>query len=176
MSGRGISWTTCKSAPRSRQIITPAPHHSAFYRHDALPATQPTVSKHWRQDIELITQPACAPVENAKRCHILSTAAHRWSWWVGCSDCTRLMTLPLNGWRNMAYKCTQQQQLVWNQPQPTKWPSPNLMKINGLFQSLLTCLYALCKILFQYSQVLFELWRMNAAATVGFLSLQNCAS
>ena len=36
----------CKPAPRSRQITTPAPHHSVFYRPDALPAAQPTVSKH----------------------------------------------------------------------------------------------------------------------------------
>jgi len=36
----------CMSAPRSRQITMPAPHHSVFYRLDALPATQPTVSKH----------------------------------------------------------------------------------------------------------------------------------
>jgi len=29
--GSGISWTTCKqSAPRSRQITTPTPHHSMF--------------------------------------------------------------------------------------------------------------------------------------------------
>jgi len=29
--GSGISWTMCKSiAPRSRQITTPAPHHSVF--------------------------------------------------------------------------------------------------------------------------------------------------
>ena len=48
VSGRGISWAICKSAPRSRQITTPAPHHSVFYRPDALPATQPTASKHWR--------------------------------------------------------------------------------------------------------------------------------
>jgi len=39
----------CKSAPRSRQITMPAPHRSVFYRPDALPATQPTASKHWRQ-------------------------------------------------------------------------------------------------------------------------------
>ena len=52
MSGSGISWAVCKSAPRSRQITTPAPRHSVFYRPDALPATQPTASKHWRQ-IEL---------------------------------------------------------------------------------------------------------------------------
>ena len=38
----------CKSAPRSRQITTPAPHRSVFYRPDALPAAQPTASKHWR--------------------------------------------------------------------------------------------------------------------------------
>jgi len=48
VSGRGISWAVCKSAPRSRQMTTPAPHHSVFYRPDALPAAQPTASKHWR--------------------------------------------------------------------------------------------------------------------------------
>ena len=48
MSGSGISWAICKSAPRSRQITMPTPHHSVFYRPDALPATQPTASKHWR--------------------------------------------------------------------------------------------------------------------------------
>jgi len=49
VSGSGISWTTCKSAPCSRQITMLAPHHSVFYRPDALPAAQPTVSKHWRE-------------------------------------------------------------------------------------------------------------------------------
>ena len=48
VSGSGISLAICKSAPCSRQITTPAPHHSVFYRPDALPAAQPTVSKHWR--------------------------------------------------------------------------------------------------------------------------------
>jgi len=48
VSGNGISWAICKSAPCSRQITTPAPHHSVFYRPDALPAAQPTASKHWR--------------------------------------------------------------------------------------------------------------------------------
>ena len=47
VSGSGISRATCKSAPRSRQITMPAPHHSVFYRLDALPAAQPTASKHW---------------------------------------------------------------------------------------------------------------------------------
>ena len=45
--GSGISWTICKqSEPHCRQITTPTPHHTIFYRPDALPATQPTVSKH----------------------------------------------------------------------------------------------------------------------------------
>ena len=48
VSGRGISWAICKSAPRSSRITMPVPHHSVFYRPDALPAAQPTASKHWR--------------------------------------------------------------------------------------------------------------------------------
>ena len=48
MSGNGISWAICKSAPRSRHITMRASHHSVFYRPDALPAAQPTASKHWR--------------------------------------------------------------------------------------------------------------------------------
>ena len=30
VSGSGISWAICMSAPHSRQITTPAPHHSVF--------------------------------------------------------------------------------------------------------------------------------------------------
>jgi len=52
VSGSGISWAICKSAPRSRQITTPTPHPSVcfFYRPDALHATQPTASMHWRHE------------------------------------------------------------------------------------------------------------------------------
>ena len=42
VSGSGISWAICKYASHSRQITTPAPHHSVFYRPDALPDAQPT--------------------------------------------------------------------------------------------------------------------------------------
>ena len=49
VSGSGISWAICKSAPRSRQITMPAPHDSVSYRPDALLAAQPTASKHWWQ-------------------------------------------------------------------------------------------------------------------------------
>jgi len=51
VSGSGTSWVMCKSAPRSRQITTPAPHHSVFYRPDALPAAQPTASDQLSQNV-----------------------------------------------------------------------------------------------------------------------------
>ena len=46
VSGSGIRWAICKSAPRSRQTTTPEPHHSVFYRPYGLPAAQPTASMH----------------------------------------------------------------------------------------------------------------------------------
>ena len=56
VSGSGISWAICKSAPRSRQITMPAPRHSVFYRPDALPDAQPTASKHWRERCSTMAQ------------------------------------------------------------------------------------------------------------------------
>jgi len=43
VSGSGISWALCKSAPHSM----PAPHHSSFYRPDVFPVSQPSASKQW---------------------------------------------------------------------------------------------------------------------------------
>jgi len=40
VSGSGISWAICKSAPRSREITTPAPHHSEFFT-DQMPFLSP---------------------------------------------------------------------------------------------------------------------------------------
>jgi len=51
VSGSGISWAICKPASWPRHITTPASHHSVFNRQDALPATQPTASKHWRHTL-----------------------------------------------------------------------------------------------------------------------------
>ena len=62
VSGSGISWAICKSAPRSRQITTPAPHCSVFYRPDALPVTEPTASKHWRTSIHATETTICLMV------------------------------------------------------------------------------------------------------------------
>ena len=43
MSGSGISWAICKSAPCSRQITTPAPHRSVFLQ-AGCPSCRPTNS------------------------------------------------------------------------------------------------------------------------------------
>ena len=43
MSGSGISWAICKSAHSSRQITTPAPHHSLFLQ-AGCPSCRPTNS------------------------------------------------------------------------------------------------------------------------------------
>ena len=43
VSGDGISWAICKSAPCSRQITTPAPHHSVFLQ-AGCPSCRPTNS------------------------------------------------------------------------------------------------------------------------------------
>ena len=60
MSGSGINWAICKSAPRSRQITTPASQRSVFYRPDALPAAQPTALKHWRHRLLITPHPKSA--------------------------------------------------------------------------------------------------------------------
>ena len=64
----------CKSAPRSRQITMPAPHHSVYYRPDALPAAQPTASKHWRHDqlshFCTMHRYASAHIDNTALCHL----------------------------------------------------------------------------------------------------------
>ena len=43
LSGSDISWAICKSAPRSRQITMPAPHHSVFLQ-AGCPSCHPTNS------------------------------------------------------------------------------------------------------------------------------------
>jgi len=46
VSGSGISWAYASLHLASDRITTPVPHNSVFYRPDALPAAQPTASKH----------------------------------------------------------------------------------------------------------------------------------
>ena len=72
VSGSGISWAICKSAPRSRQTTRPAPQHSVFYRLDARPATQPTVSKlKWTQLTSVSTVHTQLRMKNAQ-CSLIS--------------------------------------------------------------------------------------------------------
>ena len=82
MSDSGISWAICKSAPHSRQITTPATHHSVFYRPDALPAAQATASKHW---IHNLTQNTCI-VNNSTWWR--RTPERRWHWVVPAPPAT----------------------------------------------------------------------------------------
>jgi len=46
VSGSGISWLIRKSEPHPRQVTMPALQHLILYRLHALPAAQPTASKH----------------------------------------------------------------------------------------------------------------------------------
>jgi len=78
VSGSGISWAICMSAPHSRQISTPAPHHSVLYRPDALPAAQPTASKHRRLTWgsprkRAVVKRVCVPCARNGLCHSAST-------------------------------------------------------------------------------------------------------
>jgi len=83
VSGSGISWASCKSAPCSRQTTTATPHHSVFYRPDALPAAQPTASKHWRHnETEQATEDAARHSGNTLPC---SELCLNLPWEVTCS-------------------------------------------------------------------------------------------
>ena len=79
VSGSGITWAICKSAPRSRQITMPATHHSVFYRPDPIPATQPTASKHWR-DITKQCGKYNGRVFSFSSNQLLCRITLRWAW------------------------------------------------------------------------------------------------
>ena len=77
--GSVISWTICKPAPRSRQITMPSPHHSVFYRPDAIPAAQPTASKSWRQQH---CRQVCSMLKYVVCSVTLSVISNLWlTWW-----------------------------------------------------------------------------------------------
>ena len=56
VTGSGISWAVCKSAPCSRQITTPAPHHSVFLQAGC---------------------PSCCPTNSVKALKALVTACRK---------------------------------------------------------------------------------------------------
>ena len=83
VSGSSISWSICKSAPRSRQITMPAPHQSVFYRPDALPVAQPTASKRWRQNGILKSHTEKEMSSHTVDLVVCVTASFPWWVWVG---------------------------------------------------------------------------------------------
>ena len=61
VSGSGISWVICKSAPRSRQITMPAPHHSVFLQARC---------------------PSCHPTNSVKALKAAYHCAYFWHWFI----------------------------------------------------------------------------------------------
>jgi len=73
VSGSGISWAICKSALRSRQITTPAPHHSVFLQ-AGRPSCRPTNSvkalKMYRLNVNRCFTSKCPYLTSVKQeCH-----------------------------------------------------------------------------------------------------------
>ena len=96
VSGSGISWAICNSAPRSRQITTPATHPSVFYRPDALPAAQPTptwviscteickwllISCVWTSFIPKVLFCVCACFCRMSECLVIRVCMHLYGMW-----------------------------------------------------------------------------------------------
>ena len=59
VSGGGISWSYASLHFAPDRITTPAPHHSVFYRPNAISAAQPTASKHWRHSQKIRRSAKC---------------------------------------------------------------------------------------------------------------------
>ena len=95
VSGSGIRWAICKSAPRCWQTTTPAPHHSVLYRPDALPAAQPTASVHcmWIVQVLLLSEGGI----------VMLCVVHRtrvWSGWFVKVSCWKPPTVTSLTWRS----------------------------------------------------------------------------
>ena len=72
VSGSGISWDICKSAPHSRQITTPAPHRSVFT--GRMPLLPP---KQQRQSTEgMYVRPACCKTDSAQNVNTVVTSTN----------------------------------------------------------------------------------------------------
>ena len=73
MSGSGISWAICTSAPCSRQITTPAPHHSVFTgRMPFLPPNQQRQSTEGNRNTNNIKIAVKMPIYAGKMCDTLT--------------------------------------------------------------------------------------------------------
>ena len=76
VSGSGISWAICKSAPRSREITMPAPHNSSFFtgRMPFLPPNQQCQCMHWRQKGHDSND------NNGAHAHLSMYSSSEWEW------------------------------------------------------------------------------------------------
>ena len=80
VSGSGISWIICKSAPRSRQTTTPAPHHSVFTgRMPFLPSNQQHQSTECRRYRSIAARTA-RPRAASESSVTLSACVGSWAW------------------------------------------------------------------------------------------------
>jgi len=70
-----------------RQITTPAPHHSVFYRPDALPAAQPTKHLAWTCVLFLFFDMQCTCTSSRERRVCKSCLAYWWHWQWHWADC-----------------------------------------------------------------------------------------
>jgi len=169
VSGSGISWAVCKSAPRSRQITTPAPHHLVFYRPDALPAAQPTVSKHWRDNI-------VSDLAN-KKFHQAGIRLLLWYFNTTKSDFLQQRSAAFIGAVNHLLAFLQVMYLAWDKMSPWPQPHENHLDTNSmpirlslqLRQHLPSAMLMLCIIRYQFTEVTGPLntsngngWKMTA--------------
>jgi len=77
VNGSGISWAICKYAPCPRHIIITAPHHSVFYRLDALAPPQTIVKALKAETVVELKMVACFHSYLAQCSKLLSTSAIR---------------------------------------------------------------------------------------------------
>ena len=96
VSGIGISWAICKSAPRSRHNHASTPP-LCFYSPDALPAAQPTASKHWRHIGSCLTY--ITLVNNPKHLHLFQALQKCELFW-SISLCPSAYILCMYDWMN----------------------------------------------------------------------------
>ena len=83
VSGSGISWAKCKSAPRSRQITTPEPHHSVFAgRMPFLPPNQQRQSTEGSNTTA--TQNFCFPISIIQLSLVPTWVQFQTNWQQGC--------------------------------------------------------------------------------------------
>ena len=74
VSGSGISWAICKSAPRSRQITMPAPHCSVLQA--GCPSCRPTNSVKALKALQKPMPNICLLIWMRQHCHRFAVVLH----------------------------------------------------------------------------------------------------